>query len=83
MSTFLYVDYGAMEFEKEYNPQAVYENMRTKGVKADVYYLETFEDNVVVKILEFGEVDNDFITFMFNNFVDYDDSKERNIYRVY
>lgn len=83
---FLYVngeDYSAMEFDKKYNAeakQALYENM----VRADKTIKTIEEDDIyaVVRIAEFGEIDDEFISFVFDKFVDYDVSKAQDIFEV-
>lgn len=89
-TAFLYVnndgDYDAMTFERQYDPQTVYEEMLAEGVtKKELPDLEYGEDEgytITVELKEFGAVDPDFETFVIDRLCDYDQLKARNIYRV-
>lgn len=81
-SIFLYVygeDYSALHFEENFDVNEVYNQMISEGVSKKV--LDS-EDYIEVKILEFNEVDNDFVYFVLNEICDYDVLKSQNIYRV-
>lgn len=79
---FLYVsgeDYSARVFDDNYVSQDYYEDMLSSGVQKkiiddDVLYAE-------VKIVEFDEVDEKFITFIRNNFME-NQSKDSNLFEV-
>lgn len=83
---FLHVDgedYSAMEFEKKYSNderQALYEDLVKAGKKS----ITIEEDDIYanVKIVEFGEIDDEFISFVFDKFVDYDVTKATDIFEV-
>jgi hypothetical protein len=77
---FLFVegyDYSAMIFEQEYNAQKVYEDMLAQGEG-----FVTLIGDINVKIMEFGEIDDNFITFLNNDMFDYDSLKAKNFYEV-
>lgn len=79
-------DHGAMTFEKEFNPQKVYEEMKIEKVTStvvvyhDSHYDEDLE--IYVSLYEFGEVDPKFVEFMIDQFMDYDSMKSKNFYIV-
>lgn len=78
-------DYGAMHFQKNFDVQEVYEEMVEEGVKKRIviYDDENYgEEEIWCRILEFGEVDSKFITFMLDEFVDYDQQKAKDFYIV-
>ena len=80
---FLYAtgsDYSAMDFSDNFNVQQVYEemvqeNVTTKTIDTDEYYIE-------LKILEFGAIDDKFISFIQNNMFDYDKTKASDFFEV-
>jgi hypothetical protein len=76
-------DYGAMTFEQNYDLQVVYEEMVAEGVKEKtiVHKDENYGDeDLYVSLIEFGEVDMDFINFIGDEFLDYDDQKRKDFY---
>jgi hypothetical protein len=83
-TVFLHVkgdDYSALNFEDNFNEDQVYKQMMAEGVttktfESDDYYID-------VRIIEFGEIDSDFIDFVKYQLIDYDNSKNENIYRVF
>ncbi|PEX05820.1 hypothetical protein CN454_29100 [Bacillus cereus] len=76
-------DYGAITFEEMYNAQKVYEGMIVEGVTKKSLLDDYDELGIHVEIFEFGEVDSEFINFLYNeSFIDYDSAKERNFYEV-
>lgn len=80
---FLYVngeDYSALIFEENYDKQKFYEEMVRDGVTKRV--IETETEYIEVEILEFGEIDDRFISFIRDRFMDYDYSKHSNFYEV-
>jgi len=69
-------DYGALQFEQKYKTEehlALWEKIN----KSDEDYFE-FSDGCYVEAMEFGEVDPEFISFVFDKMVDYDSSKHTN-----
>lgn len=83
-TVFLYVygeDYSALEFERNYKAQEVYETMVAEGVTKKV--LQDDDDSYIeVKIEEFNAVDPNFVSFVLNNLCDYDQLKSEDIYEV-
>jgi hypothetical protein len=83
-TVFLYVygaDFSAIDFEKKYNAQEVYESMLAEGVTHKV--LEDTDDAYIeVKIKEFGEVDPEFVTWIMYELCDYDQLKAADIFEV-
>lgn len=75
-------DFGAMTFEQNYDAQEVYEEMVAEGVtqKTITHEDEKYRDeDLYVSIHVFGEIDMDFVSLIFDEFVDYDDLKRQNI----
>ena len=80
---FLYVhgaDYSALDFKRECNAQEIYEDMISESevsrtISDDGTYME-------IDIVEFGEVDSKFISFMKNELCDYEGLKSKNIFEV-
>lgn len=80
---FLYVsggDFSAMCFEQEYNIQEFYEEMIKKGITKTTIETDLVYANVEIK--EFNDIDDSFIAFIRNNFIDYDMSKDRDFFEV-
>lgn len=78
-------DYGAMTFEQNYDAQVVYENMVAEDVtsKTIVYKDDLYGDeDLYVSIINFGEVDMEFINFIVNEFLDYDAMKRQDFHIV-
>ncbi len=78
-------DFGAMTFEQNFKAQEVYEQMVAEGVtKKDVIYDDPRygEEEITCEIHEFGEVDISFVTFVMNQFVDYDELKRKDFHFV-
>ncbi|MED3649980.1 hypothetical protein [Heyndrickxia sporothermodurans] len=87
MTKVLYVygdgDYDVLSFNNNYNPQKVYEEMVAEGItKKDLLDPEWDEESIHVEIKEFGEVDSEFVSFMYNEFIDYDVTKAKDIFFV-
>lgn len=87
MATYLFVyddgDFGALTFERNYDAQTVYNEMIAEGVtRKNVVDPDTEEADISVEIKTFGEVDPEFELFIFDKFVDYDNTKAMDIYRV-
>jgi len=81
---FLYVrgeDYSALEFERRFEEQKVYEDMVAKGETSRI--IDEDESYMKIDIVEFGEVDSKFVSFMFCELCDYDHLKSSNIYEVF
>ena len=85
MSTILLVygedDHAVISFEEMFNAQEVYENMVIEGVDRKSLTGEC-GDIIYCKALKFGEVDRRFVTFIIDEFVNYDHLKAKNIYFV-
>lgn len=82
-SIFLYVnggDYAALGFEQNFNTEDVYKEMVTEGVTEKTYESDDYYFDVAIK--EFGEVDPEFINFLYNYVLDYDMMKSENFYLV-
>lgn len=77
-------DYGAMYFEDNFDADVVYQNMLEEGVtETTLVYDDGYGDeNIYVKLHEFGEVDESFIGFMVDEFMDYDATKYKNFFVV-
>lgn len=77
-------DYGAMYFEDNFNEQEVYKSMLAEGVKKKILTHEEKwgEESIYVSIHEFEEVDSKFVSFMVDEFMDYDYMKAKNFFRV-
>jgi len=74
-------DYSAQDFEKHFNAQEVYDNMIADGHTLVVF--DSSEYYIEVRIREFkDEVDGDFVSYLFENFIDYDVTKHTNFYFV-
>ena len=89
MAKFIYVwgddDYSAAMFESsKYTPESIYFTMKknnTKELTLDVE-VDDYVTEVTFQLLEFGDVDPDFESFVLNEMCDYDALKASNIYRV-
>lgn len=82
-TVFLHVkgdDYSALNFEENFNEDEVYKQMLEEGVTSKT--LESDEYYIDVDIIEFGEVDPSFISFILGELMDYDFLKSENIYQV-
>ncbi|PEV64108.1 hypothetical protein [Bacillus thuringiensis] len=77
-------DFDAMNFEKKFDKQEVYENMLKDGVTRTTltHEEEWGVDNIYVSIHEFDVIDSEFIGFMVTEFLDYDYLKAKNFYEV-
>lgn len=80
---FLYVtgeDYASLTFERNYDPQDVYETMVRNEEKYTNF--DDYDSEIDVEVVKFGDIDDRFIEFVFNNLVDSDDAKSINIFEV-
>jgi len=77
-------DYGAMDFEKNFDSNTVYKEMLAEGVtkKTLTYEDDGYYDEIYVSIHEFREVDPKFISFITNEFIDYDYSKAKDFHII-
>lgn len=79
-------DYEAMYFEDNFEPQAVYAEMVREGATEKTLVYDTghgYDVDIYVSIHHFGEIDSDFISFLFDNyFLEYDALKGRNFFEV-
>lgn len=83
-TVFLHVkgdEYSALNFEQNFDEDVVYKQMLEEGVTSKTF--ESDEYYIDVYIIEFGEIDPEFIDFVKYQLIDYDDSKNENIYRVF
>jgi hypothetical protein len=77
-------DYGAMYVEDEYGVQRAYNEAKDIDGCLAIYspdddrYPEAY-----VEVLEFGEVDPKFVSFIEENFMDYDRSKGENYFVIH
>lgn len=69
-------EYSAMTFSQEYNAQEFYESMVADGETE-----RELEDGTV-EIKEFGAVDDEFIQFIRDEIMDYDQSKDTDFFEV-
>lgn len=73
-------DHSAMVFSREYNTQDFYEQMVKDGVTEKVVDEDDFYAEIEIK--EFRSVDEEFIEFIRDNFIDYDYSKDSDFFEV-
>lgn len=74
-------DYSALNFEQNFNAQEVYDNMIADGHNLVVF--DTSEYYIEIRIREFKDaVDSDFISYLFEEMIDYDFAKHTNFYIV-
>lgn len=73
-------DYSALDFERNFNAEKVYQEMLEEGVTSRVY--DTDDYYIEVSIKEFGIVDPDFEIFIKDQLCDYDQLKATNFYQV-
>ena len=74
-------DYGAMDFENMFDAQEVYEYMLVKEVVKKSLRIDKMV-YIHCEIHEFGEVDQRFVSFIIDKFLDYDQLKSKNFYFV-
>lgn len=82
-SVFLHVsggDYSALDFENNFNPKDVYQQMVNEGKLFMVF--DSSDYYIEVKIKEFENVNDNFLDFVQNELCDNDDLKHCNIYQV-
>lgn len=82
-SVFLHVkgdDFSASLFMKHFKPEEVYQQMLAEGVTYKL--LDEWNYYIEVRIVKFGEVDDDFVDFVKFNLFDYYALKHENIFRV-
>jgi hypothetical protein len=73
-------DHSAMNFDRNFDIQKFYEDMVKEGVTKKT--IDTDEFYIDVKILEFGEIDDKFISFVRDFIMDYDMSKANDFFEV-
>jgi hypothetical protein len=72
-------EYSAMSVEQEIGIPKAIELATSNNGK---YTYESDETFAELKILEFGEVDSEFVEFIVDNFIDYDRAKDTNFYLI-
>ncbi len=80
---FLYVkgsDYAATDFINHYNPQEVYQEMLSEGVKEKI--ISNDEEYIEIEVKEFGYIDDQFLDFILREFCDEDNLASCNIFKV-
>jgi hypothetical protein len=89
MAKFIYLtgegDYSAVLFENsEYSVKDIYNEMIEKGVTSltKEFNDEEWTEEISFDLLEFGDVDPKFESFVLNEMCDYDALKASTIYRV-
>lgn len=74
-------DYSAQDFEKYFNAQEVYEDMVKHNLTLMVF--DSSDYYIEVRIREFKDgIDGDFISYLYDEFIDYDFAKHTNFYVV-
>lgn len=87
-TTILYVygdgDYGAMTFGQNFNAQEVFDDMVAEGLteKTLIFFDGDYEEELYCEIHRFGEVDLNFVSFLGNEFIDYDLTKAKDFHYV-
>lgn len=79
-SIFLYVhgdEYSAQDFSSNYNKNKIYKQMKEKNLN----HLE-LEGYIEVDILEFDKIDDKFMDFLRDNLLDYDTSKDKDLFEI-
>ena len=64
-------DFGAMIAQDEFNLQQIADDMKI-GEKKEI------SDGIYIKLMEFDKIDPDFLDFLREEMIDYDDSKHTN-----
>jgi len=77
-------DYGAMDFEEKFKVKDVYAEMLENNVtEIDLIHDCGYGDEEIhVTLHEFAEVDPEFVGFIFEEFMEYDNSKAKCFYIV-
>lgn len=77
-------DYGALTFHNNYDVNEVYQQMVEEGITEKTIQFEDDdgEEEINVSIYNFGEVDEAFISFFVEEFIDYDYSKFKDFYII-
>jgi hypothetical protein len=73
-------DFAALRFEEKYGTkeyQGLWDKCQSKD--DDTIIVEEF---IEITAMEFGEVDPEFLAFMWNNMIDYDYAKSTNFYII-
>ena len=74
-------DFAALDFEKHFNGKTVKEIIDSEfSNHTSSIEFETDEGNFEIELYNFGEVDPEFINFVNNQILDYDQSKHTNFY---
>lgn len=66
-------EYTAMCFKKRYEEQEFYERMKKEGAESKQLDIEGLYVEVTIK--QFGVVDDKFLDFVTDTFIDYDNAK--------
>ena len=72
-------DYAANTFESEFGIDKTKEALKNDNLSEA---LDEFEDDFQYEVHEFGVIDPEFIKFVKNRIMDYDDSKHENFYVI-
>ncbi len=74
-------EYAAMYFKKRYEEQEFYERMKKEGVESEQLNVDGLYVEVTIK--RFGAVDDKFLDFVADTFIDYDNAKTEDFFVVY
>lgn len=74
-------EYAAMYFKKRYEEQEFYERMKKEGVESEQLNVDGLYVEVTIK--RFGAVDDKFLDFVTDTFIDYDNAKTEDFFVVY
>lgn len=72
-------EYSAMFISDKFGLEEAYKLAEQQGGSC---IIEDDENYAEVKVLEFGDVDPDFIDFITDNFIDYDNSKNEDFFII-
>jgi hypothetical protein len=77
-------DSGAVNFENNFNPNEVYKQMVSDGVEEKMLIVDVGygDETLYASIHTFEAVDPEFVSFMIDEFLDYDQLKAKNFYEV-
>lgn len=75
-------DYSALDFNRNYNTRQFYDEMVAEGVTFKIIEDEDKEIYAEVKIVEFGEIDDEYINYVKNHLCDYDALKDEDMFEV-
>lgn len=74
-------EYAAMYFKKRYEEQEFYERMKKDGVESEQLNVDGLYVEIAIK--RFGAVDDKFLDFVTDTFIDYDNAKTEDFFIVY